>query len=152
MHDFSQEISQLRTYLPFANFAACAFVMDDRTVEQSFRDAHMVALCHQGTLIGYDAHPVVAMWRGYSAALLVYKDVMLREYARRGYNPRMHPSFRQQNWDDLPLELPSYTPPPWLGHFPFHERNRAVLLVKNNAHYSTLGWSEEPHPDMLWPV
>jgi hypothetical protein len=91
-------------------------------------------------------HPAVKMWRGYSIALLLYGDVMIAEWVRRGYKNNMLLWLDFHNfWDEVLL-------PNWLGDERLHSSHRANLLRKDPEYYGQFGWTEEPTKGYFWPV
>lgn len=91
---------------------------------------------------GWKNHPAVRMWRGHEAALHLYRDVMIREWVRRGYHNTLTESLPPPS---------SIVMPPWLGRGDFHASHRAVLLAKDSDHYGQFGWTEEPRLEYVWP-
>lgn len=135
-------VETIQTFLPHTNFAVSAMVLDRQRLGKQRLEAQQIlsAIRHGG---GWRNHPAVKMWRGYEQALMLYHDVCIREWVRRGYANTMqerHP----------PLE--GIVMPPWLGGEALHASHRATLLAKDPAHYGQFGWTETPEIRIIWPV
>lgn len=92
---------------------------------------------------GWRNHPAVRMWRGHEQALMLYHDVVVREWERRGYVSTMRVF-------DPPLH--EIRMPSWLGGEAFHSSHRAALLAKDPSHYSVFEWTEKPVVAYVWPL
>jgi hypothetical protein len=86
-------------------------------------------------------HPAARMWRGYSSALLAYRDAIILEWISRGYKNSI-PIFNEP--------VTSY--PTWLGQESLHSSHRAVLIHKDPVYYGKFGWIEQPRINVIWPV
>lgn len=91
---------------------------------------------------GWRNHPAVKMWRHHQRALMLYHDVCIREWVRRGYKNEML---------EFGLPLDTIIMPPWLGDPAFHAAHRASLLAKDPHHYGQFGWAEEAMVAYRWP-
>lgn len=134
----------MQTFLPYSDFEESARVLDYRRLGKQRLEADQIyrAIMHGG---GWKNHPAVNMWRGYEAALLVYRDTMIREWIRRGYKNSM-PFLSAP---DLPPDL---VYPWWLGMERFHASHRSNLLRKDGIYYSRFGWTEPDNLEYFWPV
>lgn len=74
------------------------------------------------------------MWKGYSNALLLYKNLCIKEWVKRGFNNNMEIS-------DIKEAI--IVMPPWLGDERLHSSHRANLLRKDYNFYSKYNWKEK---------
>jgi hypothetical protein len=81
------------------------------------------------------------MWDTYDSALIVYGNVCIEEWLRRGYNNNM-PIWTPEN-----IELPW-----WFGVDKFHNSHKAALLAKKYDWYKQFNWKIEPKIEYWWPV
>ncbi|KAL2642854.1 hypothetical protein R1flu_010441 [Riccia fluitans] len=89
--------------------------------------------------------PVVRMWRGYGDALVVYYNLSLEEWERRGYrNILLKPV--QSSSESAPIM------PPWLGDDALHASHRSNLLRKEPEYYRKFDWTEPDSLPYRWPV
>lgn len=131
------------TFLPVADFEESARILDMRRLGKQRVEAHQIyqLLIHPLYKSKWRNHPAVRMWIGYDVALLNYRDAMIKEWVRRGYNNTMHIFY-----SGISSNLP-----PWLGDEEFHSSHRAALLAKDPTHYKQFGWLEEPNINYFWP-
>jgi hypothetical protein len=86
-------------------------------------------------------HPARLMWEGYTDALKIYLDIVIKEWIRRGYrNTMVAPELK-----GLPIL------PPWIGDERFHSSHRSALLFKSD-YYKQFNWIDEPKLNYYWPV
>lgn len=151
----------MQTFLPYASFVQSALVLDrQRLGKQRVEAQQLIAAIEQRpshlrrlnrrrekegkkpvTFFGWVNHPAAVMWRGYLPALILYRNVMIKEWLRRGYK------------NTLPTFAPSkeIILPPWVGDDRLHSSHRANLLRKFPEHYGRLGWNEDPSDPYFWP-
>jgi len=84
--------------------------------------------------------PAARMWKGYSQALNLYHNEVVREYVRRTGSSD-YPTF----------QVGEVTLPPWFGSPSIHASHRSNLLRKNPDWYGQFGWSESPNLEFVWP-
>lgn len=92
---------------------------------------------------GWKNHPAVKMWRSYSEALKLYRNIMILEWVNRGYKNTMK---------ILPVNESKIIYPDWLGSESFHSSHRSNLLRKDPKYYSQFGWTEPDNLGYVWPV
>ena len=81
------------------------------------------------------------MWRGYENALILYSNIMIKEWILRGYRNTMEI-----------INTGSVEFPLWLGDEALHASHRSNLLRKDSVWYSKFGWSESPDLPYIWPI
>jgi hypothetical protein len=139
----------MQTFLPYANFAESAQVLDYRRLGKQRVETWQLIRAINGLTRGWRNHPAAAMWRDNVPALAVYGKVICEEWIRRGYNDSMLPRFEEiiSGCYEEELEMPA-----WLGTENFHESHRSNLLRKFPEHYR-LYWPElSDDLPYVWPV
>lgn len=91
---------------------------------------------------GWVNHPAVLMWRGFEDTLMLYHNIMIQEWIKRGYNNTMPLLQGKVN-----IKLPQ-----WLGDKKLHASHRSNLLRKDYNFYSKFGWREPANMEYIWPV
>ncbi len=141
--------------MPFADFARCAHVLDDRRLGKLRVEALQVAraLCRPG--YGWRHHPVVRMWRGRHAALARYETEICEEWVRRGHPDTCLPQLKAElGIDEVPTqdELARLGMlPAWVGDDAVHRSHRSALLRKDPAHYRPLLGDDPDDLPYVWP-
>lgn len=118
--------------------------------------AQSMAQCPRCKAAGYlprawSNHPATRMWRGYEGALIVYLEMCVAEWVRRGFEDTRWAEALRLYPDEVRKRFTAPAPP-WLGDERLHSSHRAALLYKLPAHYSQFGWTETPKQDYYWPV
>lgn len=150
----------MQTFLPLADFAASAHVLDRQRLGKQRVEAYQIlkALDTRTPESGWRNHPAVKMWFGYPFALADYLEAVCTEWISRGYRDsilpraeefRWHGLFRHLGNDDRPRKA---SLPPWLGDEGLHASHRSNLLRKNPDWYAQFGWLEPPTLEYVWPV
>lgn len=138
----------MQTFLPYPDFAESAKVLDrQRLGKQRVETLQILkALTDGGT---WASHPAVAMWNGYSQALIAYGLAICDEWIARGYKDTCRDKIAAYT-SRFPMTL---LMPPWLGNAPFHLAHRSRLANKMPEHYLPIfGSAAEYNLDYLWPV
>lgn len=141
----------MQTFLPHPNFTASARCLDDRRLGKQRVEAHQLLDACEG-IGGWSNHPAAKMWAGHRLALMLYRDVCIREWVRRGFNNSMHTLVFRSPESEVPPHVPTIPMPPWLGRDDVHASHRANLTRKDPDHYGQFGWTEEPQEGYVWPV
>lgn len=140
----------MQTFLPFPNFTASALVLDSKRLGKQRVEAMQILKALDGSS-GWSNHPATKMWIGYRLALMLYHDVCIREWVRRGYHNTMTTLVFRNAEDEVPPHVRNVPMPPWLGREDVHASHRANLLRKDPEHYGNLGWTETPIEGYVWP-
>lgn len=136
----------MQTFLPYADFAASAEVLDSSRLGKQRVEAYQIVRTLDGVTKGWRHHPAVRMWRGYEGALVDYGLTMCLEWTRRGRIDTVHDKL-------LAHARPAGTAvPAWLGDELFHASHRSNLLRKDPGWYGRFGWTEPPDLPYVWPV
>jgi hypothetical protein len=135
----------VQTFLPCADFAKSAAVLDDVRLGKQRVEAYQILRSLLGITRGWRHHPAVRMWRGHTDALVDYGVAMCREWVARG---------RADTVEQKLLALRGGgegTPPGWFGDEDFHASHRSNLLRKDPEWYGRYGWLEPADLPYVWP-
>ena len=150
----------MQTFLPVADFAESARLLDSPRLGKQRVETLQVLRALELPDYGWTSHPVVRMWRGRTAALVVYGLAMVRVWRERGFADSTEtliaefaPEMAGAAQDDLAAAglLPS-----WVGDEALHRSHRSNLLAKDPDYYrprfaERFGAEPEDLPYM-WPV
>ena len=137
----------MQTFLPFANFAASAKILDSKRLGKQRVEAKQIfEALRKGPGAPWYNHPAVQQWKGYEEILKSYYNAMLKEWISRGFENTMEFLKIAPTTDVYPL-------PWWLGNENFHRSHRARLIFKNPAHYLRHWPEDEGYNDSRywWP-
>ena len=138
----------MQTFLPVADFAESAALLDDARLGKQRVEAYQIIRTLDGVTKGWRNHPAVRMWRGYEPALLTYALAICDEWDRRGYADTVRDKLAVHlRTDGRPVRMP-----PWLGDEALHASHRSNLLRKDPDFYARYGWREPPDLPYVWPV
>lgn len=131
----------MQTFLPYPSFLASAIALDDRRLGKQRVETFQILRALVFPTYGWKNHPAVAMWRGFTPALVGYGLTVCREWERRGYADAVAGALLEFTAGAVP-ELPRLRAegrlPPWLGTESVHLSHRAALLRKDPAYYGEL--------------
>lgn len=147
----------MQTFVPFADFAQSAAVLDRaRLGKQRLETLQILnVLVGDNPKAGWRNHPAVRMWRGHEPALCAYGLAMCDEWLRRGYRDTIRAKIEAHA---AALDGRSAEPPLWLGDEAVHSSHRGRLLrkaekvVAEGVWYAQFGWTDPPSDDYVWPV
>ena len=149
----------MQTFLPYADFARSAAVLDDRRLGKQRVEALQVVRALTRETYGWKHHPAVLMWDGYVEALGAYGLVMCAEWTSRGYGDTCaatiaadlavagQPPPREQGELAQAGMLP-----PWLGDERVHRTHRCALVRKDPEFYRDVFPDADPDLEYFWPV
>lgn len=134
----------MQTFLPYADFAKSASVLDMRRLCKQRVETMQVLniLLDRTETKGWRNHPVTLMWSGYESALQQYQNAVLSEWIARGYR------------NNIPFEKidSSVVLPPWVGLDDFHISHQSNLLRKDFGYYSQFFPGVPDDLPYIWPV
>jgi hypothetical protein len=151
----------MQTFLPFADFAASARVLDDRRLGKQRVEGFQIVRALTWPTYGWKNHPAVRMWRGHLEALGSYVAAVCEEWVRRGYADTVAEKVtaelaaagvRKPPRAQAQLAAAGLLPA-WLGDERVHRSHRAALLRKDPVWY-VAHFAEEDIADLPyhWPV
>lgn len=154
----------MQTFLPYADFAASARVLDLRRLGKQRVETLQIIRALTWPTYGWKHHPAVLMWRGYEEALGAYGMAVVSEWTARGRADTTAATMRE----DLAaagVRVPPRTQsqlarlkrrglPPWLGDEAFHHSHRAALMRKEPEHYGAYfdDVGDGVGIDYVWPA
>ena len=135
----------MQTFLPYPSFVKSAEVLDYRRLGKQRVETWQIYKALQLENYGWSNHPIVKMWKGYEAGLLLYGIAVCLEWKQRGYNDSMLPRFlyNYSLFDDVKL-------PPWVGNEELHSSHRSNLLRKDYEFYNKFSWEEDTTQEYIW--
>lgn len=149
----------MQTFLPYADFAASAEVLDPRRLGKQRVEVLQVMRAITIPGYGWRHHPTAKMWRGYEEALAAYGAAVCDEWCRRGYADTCDVKIRQELATLGITEVRSQADleragglPPWLGDEAYHRSHRSSLLNKDPAWYGRFFDDVPPDLPYVWPT
>ncbi|GAA4034163.1 hypothetical protein GCM10022247_69060 [Allokutzneria multivorans] len=128
----------MQTFLPYADFAASAQVLDDRRLGKQRVENVQVLRALVWPEYGWKHHPAVTMWRGFTRALVAYGVQVCREWTARGHSDSTAHSLLEFTGGVVPDQgelIDAGAVPPWLGDEAVHLSHRSALVRKDPEHY-----------------
>ncbi|HEX6468806.1 MAG TPA: MSMEG_6728 family protein [Streptosporangiaceae bacterium] len=150
----------MQTFLPYADFAATARVLDERRLGKQRVEALQVLRALTVPGYGWRHHPVVRMWRGYEEALTRYGLEICRIWTGIGRRDTCAASLVTDLHAATAIGPPRDQPaleragalPPWLGDPEFHRSHQSALLRKDPSHYARFFPDVPADLPYVWPV
>ncbi len=143
----------MQTFLPYPSFVASAAALDDRRLGKQRVETFQILRALVFPSYGWKNHPAVAMWRGFTPALVGYGLAVCAEWERRGHPDAVAASLLAFSGGVAPdlagLRLEGKLPP-WLGDPAVHTSHRASLLRKDPEQYAGLV-DTDPELPYVWP-
>ncbi|MGY1795028.1 MSMEG_6728 family protein [Geodermatophilus sp. SYSU D00525] len=149
----------MQTFLPVADFEESARLLDSPRLGKQRVETLQVLRALELPDYGWSSHPVVHMWRGRTAALVVYGLAMVRVWRERGFADSTRtliaefaPDVEGAGQDELARAgmLPS-----WVGDEALHLSHRSNLLAKEPDFYrprfAPLFGAEPDDLPYVWP-
>ena len=134
----------MQTFLPYADYAKCASVLDKKRLGNQFYNEGMIILAGNSK---WKSYPAVKMWSPWKYQLCLYLLAMSDELRERGFYYKEHIEY-VETWKN---QLVATGTPPWLGNDKLHSSHRANLIRKDPVWYGKYGWKEQPSNIYLWP-
>ncbi|GAA2759117.1 MSMEG_6728 family protein [Actinopolymorpha rutila] len=149
----------MQTFLPYADFAASARVLDQRRLGKQRVEALQVLRGLTVPDYGWRHHPVVRMWTGYPEALVRYGLEVCRVWTGTGRQdtcaagPRadLAQSTGREEVREQPVLADAGELPPWLGDPDFHRGHQSALVRKDTERYAELFPGVPPDLPYVWP-
>lgn len=136
------------TFLPFPDFQKSAQVLDYRRLNKQRLEAKQIIAVLEdpdGTK-GWKNHPATLMWVGYTSALKLYYNEVVKEWISRGYKNTLS-LFEAEEKVEMPW---------WLGYPPLHCSHQASLIRKDSGYYTSKFIQYDLTPIMaytyIWPT
>ena len=137
----------MQTFLPYLTFTRCAKCLDYKRLGKQRLECLQILRTLNGETRGWQTHPAVLMWDGYTEALVEYGVACCDEWKRRGYQDNLRDRIRtySEGWDIEPVR------PPWLTHR-FCLAHRSNLIRKAPDYYRPLWPNILDNLPYIWPV
>ncbi len=154
------EAGAVQTFLPHADFAATAVVLDARRLGKQRVETIQVLRGLTVPGYGWRRHPAVRMWAGYEEALVRYGLEICRRWCAQGRADTCAATLRAELAAATGVtEVRSQRElaeagelPPWLGDPAFHRSHQSSLLRKDPAYYGPLFPGVPDDLPYVWPV
>lgn len=125
----------MQTFLPYRDFTRSAHVLDSPRLGKQRVETLQVLRALELAEYGWRSHPVVVMWRGRTAALVVYGLEVVRAWRERGHADSTYdliaefaPQVEAATQADLAV---GGLLPTWLGDGRVHLSHRSALVRKD---------------------
>jgi hypothetical protein len=149
----------VQTFLPYADFDACARALDTRRLGKQRVETLQILRALTVPGYGWRHHPAAKMWRGYEEALAAYGEAICREWCRRGHADTCAGKIAAEveglgitKVRNQAALARAGALPPWMGDEAFHRSHRSSLLRKDRAWYGPL-FSDVPDDlPYVWPT
>jgi hypothetical protein len=138
----------MQTFLPFADFAASAKVLDNKRLGKQRVENLQILKALLDPNYGWQHHPAVKMWRGSELRLAQYHQAIVEQWMSRGYEDTTWRKFM----DVLAYKARRGDNPLWLGDERVHKTHRSNLLRKDPVYYGQFGWAEPSNLCYYWPI
>ena len=148
----------MQTFLPYADFAESAKVLDLKRLGKQRVEAIQVVRALTRAKYGWRHHPAVVMWQGYEEALGRYGLTITDAWTALGFADTCAATIRADLAEDGFEEIRSQAElaedgalPPWLGDEAFHRSHRSALVRKNPDFYRELFPDVPDDLEYVWP-
>jgi hypothetical protein len=145
----------MQTFLPVADFAESARLLDSPRLGKQRVETLQVLRALELPDYGWASHPVVSMWRGHTAGLVVYGLAMVRAWKERGFADSTDTLIAEFAPDAAPLTQAQAAAagllPRWVGDEALHRSHRSNLLAKDPGFYRPLFGGEPEDLPYVWP-
>ncbi|TDC66370.1 cytoplasmic protein [Actinomadura sp. GC306] len=149
----------MQTFLPYADFADTARVLDRRRLGKQRVEAIQVLRALTVPGYGWRHHPAALMWTGYEEALVRYGLEICRHWCDLGHGDTCAATLLtdlegatgvRRPWDQEVLARAGELPP-WLGDAEFHLSHRSALVRKDPGFYGALFPGTPDDLPYVWP-
>jgi hypothetical protein len=149
----------VQTFLPYADFAATARVLDQRRLGKQRVETIQVLRGLTVPGYGWRHHPAVRMWTGYEEALVRYGLEICRRWCALGHNDTcaatLTAELRTVNGRARPRTQERLAEagqlPPWLGDPALHLSHRSALVRKDPEFYGPIFPGVPADLPYVWP-
>ncbi|GGS53429.1 MULTISPECIES: MSMEG_6728 family protein [Actinokineospora] len=150
----------MQTFLPYADFAATARVLDPKRLGKQRVEAIQVLRGLTVPGYGWRRHPAVRMWSGYEEALVRYGLEICAVWCAAGHADTCAATLRADlgrardiaevrgQWE----LCAAGEVPPWLGDASVHLSHQSALVRKAPDHYRRLFPDVPPDLPYVWPA
>lgn len=132
----------MQTFHPYYNYEECAKCLDNKRLNKQKVEALQILKALKDPEYGWQNHPAVNMWRGYSEALVEYASVITLECIKRGFKDTCLPKIEslanteKMCYNTYGKYWTAFEYPAWRGLEEFHLSHKSNLIRKDPEHYS----------------
>jgi hypothetical protein len=145
----------MQTFLPVADFAESARLLDNPRLGKQRVECLQVLRALELPDYGWANHPVVAMWRGHTAGLVVYALAMVRVWRERGFADSTETLIAEFAPDAAAMTQAEAAAagllPSWVGDEELHRSHRSNLLAKDPGFYRPRFAGDPADLPYKWP-
>ena len=145
----------MQTFLPVADFTESARLLDNPRLGKQRVECLQVLRALELPDYGWANHPVVTMWRGYTAGLVVYSLAMVRVWRERGFADSTETLIAEFAPDAAGMTQAEAAAagllPSWVGDEELHRSHRSNLVAKDPGFYRSRFPADPDDLPYLWP-
>jgi pyrimidine dimer DNA glycosylase len=145
----------MQTFLPVADFTESARLLDNPRLGKQRVECLQVLRALELPDYGWANHPVVTMWRGHTAGLVVYSLAMVRVWRERGFADSTQTLISEFAPDAAALTQDQAAAagllPSWVGDEELHLSHRSNLLAKDPGFYRSRFPGDPDDLPYKWP-
>jgi Pyrimidine dimer DNA glycosylase len=145
----------MQTFLPAADFTESARLLDNPRLGKQRVECLQVLRALELPDYGWANHPVVTMWRGHTAGLVVYALAMVRVWRERGFADSTETLIAEFAPDAATMTQAEAAAagllPSWVGDEELHLSHRSNLLAKDPEFYLPRFPGEPADLPYKWP-
>ena len=148
----------MQTFLPYPDIIKSVQCLDDKRLGKQRVEAYQILRVLAGLTKGWQQHPAVRMWVGYTDCLEVYMNCCIQEWIRRGFINNMlfcwsasSSNYYKKKLADLIFEV-ELIYPKWWGNKQLHDSHKSNLLRKYPEHYKQFNWNVPNNLSYYWPT
>ena len=145
----------MQTFLPVADFTESARLLDNPRLGKQRVECLQVLRALELPDYGWANHPVVTMWRGHTAGLVVYSLAMVRVWRERGFADSTQTLISEFAPDAAALTQDQAAAagllPSWVGDEELHLSHRSNLIAKDPGFYRSRFPGDPDDLPYKWP-
>jgi len=145
----------VQTFLPVADFTESARLLDNPRLGKQRVECLQVLRALELPDYGWANHPVVTMWRGHTAGLVVYSLAMVRIWRERGFADTTETLIAEFAPDAAGMTQAEAAAagllPSWVGDEELHLSHRSNLLAKDPGFYRSRFPGDPDDLPYKWP-
>lgn len=152
----------MQTFLPYADFARSAAVLDTRRLGKQRVEVIQIVRALTRPDYAWKSHPAVLMWQGYEEALGAYGMAVVEAWCELGFADTCAATISEdlasfgissmRTQAELGALGALDALPPWLGDEALHRSHRSALVRKEPVLYRPLFPDVPDDLPYLWPV
>lgn len=141
----------MQTFLPYPDFVESARVLDPPRLGKQRVEALQVLRGIAFPSYGWQRHPAMQMWRGYTPALTRYALDMVDAWTERGHADSIRPLIAEFAPHVDGAEMSTLSVPSWLGDEALHLSHQSNLLRKDLEFYRPFFPDVPDDLPYVWP-